>query len=145
MIQSIKFFECLIHNTCYIANTVGFPGSSAGKESTCNTGDPGLIPGSERPSGEGLGYPLQYSWASLVTQSIKNLPAMLETWVWSLGSEDALEKGKVAHYSILTWRIPWTEEPDRLESMGSQRVGHNWGLGPQFPKKCLDLIPFWGN
>ena len=59
----------------------GFPGSSAGKESTCNAGDPGSIPGLGRSVGAGLGYPLQYSWASLVAQLVKNLPAMWETWV----------------------------------------------------------------
>ena len=85
-----------------------FPDSSVGKESTCNAGDPGLIPGLERSSGEGTGYPLQYSWASLVAQLVKNLPAMQETWVRSLGWEDPLEKGKATHSSILAWRIPWT-------------------------------------
>ena len=55
---------------------VGFPGSSVGKESTCNAGDPGSIPGSERSAGEGIGYPLQYSWAPLVVQLVKNPPAM---------------------------------------------------------------------
>ena len=59
----------------------GFPGSSVGKESTCNAGDPGSIPESGRSPGEGIGYPLQYSWASLVAQLVKNLPAMQETWV----------------------------------------------------------------
>ena len=59
----------------------GFPDSSAGKESTCSTGDPGSIPGLGRSAGEGIGYPLQYSWASLVAQLVKNLPAMQETWV----------------------------------------------------------------
>ena len=59
----------------------GFPDSSVGKESTCNAGDPGLIPGSRRSTGEGIGYPLQYSWASLVAQQVKNLPEMQETWV----------------------------------------------------------------
>ena len=59
----------------------GFPGSSAGKESTCNAGDPGSIPGLGRSPGEGIGYPLQYSWVSLVAQMVKNLPAMWETWV----------------------------------------------------------------
>ena len=54
------------------------------------------------------GYPLQYSWASLVAQLVKNLPAMQETWVQSLGWEDPLEKGKATHSSILAWRIPWT-------------------------------------
>ena len=60
---------------------VGFPHSSVGKESACNAGDPGLIPGSGRSSGEGLGYQLQYSWASLVAQLAKNPSAMWETWV----------------------------------------------------------------
>ena len=63
---------------------MGFPGSSAGKESTCNVGEPGSIPGLKRSSGEGIGYPLQYSWASLVAQIVKNLPAVQETWVQSL-------------------------------------------------------------
>ena len=86
----------------------GFPDGSAGKESTCNAGDPGLIPGSGRSPREGIGYPVQYSWVSLVAQLVKNPPAMWETWVWSLGWEDPLEKGKVTHSSILAWRIPWT-------------------------------------
>ena len=77
-----------------------FPDSSVGKESACNAGDPGSIPGSGR-SGEGIGYPLQYSWASLVAQLVKNLPAMQETWIRSLGWEDPLEKGKATHSSIL--------------------------------------------
>ena len=59
----------------------GFPGSLAAKESACNVGDPGSIPGSGRSPGEGIGYPLQYSWASLVTQMVKNPLAMQETWV----------------------------------------------------------------
>ena len=58
-------------------------------------------------------------------QMVKNLPAMQETQVQSLGWEDSLEKGMAIHSSILAWRIPWTEEPGRLQSMGSQRVGHN--------------------
>ena len=65
-------------------------------------------------------------WASLVAQMVKNLPAIRETQVWSLGWEDPPEKGMATHSSILAWRIPWTEEPGRLQSMGSQRVGHNW-------------------
>ena len=87
---------------------LGFPHSSVGKESTCNAGDPGSIPGLGRSPGEGVGYPLQYSWASLVAQLVKNLPAMWETWVRSLGWEDPLEKGKATHSSVLAWRIPWT-------------------------------------
>jgi len=79
-----------------------------GKESTCNAGFPGSIPGSGRPPGERIDYPLQYYWASLMAQLVKNLPAMQETWVQSLGWEDLLEKGKATHSSILAWRIPWT-------------------------------------
>ena len=71
-----------------------FHDSSGGKESVCNAGDPGLIPGLERSAGEGIGYPLQYYWASLVAQLVKNLPAMQETGVRSLGWENPLEKGK---------------------------------------------------
>ena len=87
---------------------MGFPHSSVGKESTCNAGDPSLIPGPGRSPGEGIGYPLQYFGASLVAQLVKNLPAMQETPVRFLGWEDPLEKGKVTHSSILAWRIPWT-------------------------------------
>ena len=72
---------------------MGFPGSSAGKESACNVGDPSSIPGSERSPGEGIGYPLQYSWASLLAQLVKNPPAMQETPVQFLGQENSLEKG----------------------------------------------------
>ena len=63
--------------------------------------------------------------ASLVVQTVKNLPAMQETQVCSLGQENPLEKEMAAHSSVLAWRIPWTEEPGRPQSMGSQRVGHN--------------------
>jgi len=80
------------------------PDSSVGKVSTCNAGDPSLIPGSGRSAGEGIGYPLQYSWASLVAQLVKNLPEVWETWVQSLGWEDPLEKGKATHSSIMAWR-----------------------------------------
>ena len=74
-------------------------------------GDPGSIPGLRRSAGEGIGYPLQYSWASLVAQLGKNLPAMWETWVCSLGWEDPLGKGKATHCSILAWRISWLYSP----------------------------------
>ena len=86
----------------------GFPDSLVGKESACNAGDPGLIPGSGRSTGEGIGYPVHYSWASLVAQLVKIPPAMQETWVRSLGWEDPLEKGKATHARILAWRTPWT-------------------------------------
>ena len=74
-------------------------GSSAGKESACNEADPYLIPGSGSSPGEGIGYPLQYSWVSLVAQLVKNLPVTWESWVQFLGWEDP-------HSSILAWRIP---------------------------------------
>ena len=90
------------------ASLMGFTDSSIGKESACNAGEPSSIPGSGRSTGEGTGYPLQYSCASLVAQLVKNPPAMWETWVRSLGWKDPLEKGKTTHSSILAWRIPWT-------------------------------------
>ena len=103
----------------------GFPGSSTGKESACNTGDPGSISGSERSPAEGIGYPLQYSWASLVAHMVKNLPTMWETWDLSLGQEEPLEESMATHSSILAWRIPRTEKSGRLQTTGSQRVGHD--------------------
>ena len=82
-----------------------FPDSSVGKESACNAGDPDSIPGSGRSAGEGIVYPLQYAWASLVAQLVKNPPAMHETWVQSLGWEESLEKRKATHSRIVPWRI----------------------------------------
>ena len=64
-------------------------------------------------------------WVSQVTQTVKNLPVMLETWVRSLDGEDPLEKGMATHSNILAWRIPWTEEPGGLQSIGLQRVGRD--------------------
>ena len=84
-----------------------------------------MIPESGRCAGEGMGYPLQYSWASLGTQLVKNLPAMWETWVQSLDWEDPLEKEIATQSSTLAWKIPWMEEPGELQSMGLQRVGYN--------------------
>ena len=87
------------------------------------------------------------NWASLVAQRLKPLPAMWETWVRSLGREDPLEKEMATHSSILAWRIPWTEEPGGLQSMESQRVGHDWAvwiLGRQTvikPSSCLCILP----
>ena len=78
-----------------------------------------------RESIEGLEVPKSGSGASLVAQSVKNLPAMQETQVRSLGWEDRLEKEMVTHPSILVWRVPWTEEPGGLQSMGVERVGHD--------------------
>ena len=82
-----------------------------------------MIPGSGRSAGEGIGYPLQYTWVSLVVQLVNNPPTMRETWDGSLGWEDPLEEGMATHSRILAWRIPWTEEPGGLQSTGLQRVG----------------------
>ena len=101
---------------------MGFPGSLAGKESAGDVGDPSSITGSGSPLGEGISYPLQYSWSSLVAQMVKSRPAIQETWVWSLGWEDPLEKGMATHSSSLAWEIPWTEEPVRLQSMRSKEL-----------------------
>ena len=88
---------------------LGFPGGSVGKESASNAGDLGSVLGLGRSPGEGTDYPLLYSWASLVAQMVKNLPAMWETWVQFLGHEVPLEKGKVTHFSILglLWWLRW--------------------------------------
>ena len=99
-----KTKNCFLYHIVAFVN--GLPGSSVGKESACNSGDPSSIHGLGRSAGEGIGYPLQDSWVSLVAQLVKNLSAMRETWVQSLGWEDPLEKGKATHSSILAWRIP---------------------------------------
>ena len=138
------------------SSILGLPCGSAGKESTCNAGDVGSIPGLGRSPGEEKGYPLQYScmvnsmdytvheshkesdttewlsWASLLAHLVKHLPVMRENQVGSQGWEDPLEKEMATHSSILTWKIPWTEEPCRLQSMGSQRVGHDWATSLSF-------------
>ena len=119
---NIQFLLCaLLFYVFYVFDVYFiFPDISVGKESTCNAGDPSLIPESRRSTGEGIGYALQCSWASLMAQLVKNLPPMPETWVLSLGWKDPLEKGKATHSSILAWRIP-----RNVQSMGSQRVGHD--------------------
>ena len=96
----------------------GFTGSSVGKESICNAGDPGLIPGLGRSTGEGVGYLLQHSWVSLVVQLVNNPLAVWKTWVQSLG----WWVGKIP------WRREWLSTPVFWpgEFQESQRVGHNW-------------------
>ena len=86
------------------------PGSSVGEESACNAGDSSFIPVWGRSTGEGIGYPFQYSWSFLVAWLVKNLPAMRETWVRALAWEDPLEKEMAIHSSTIAWKIPWTEE-----------------------------------
>ena len=105
-VSSIFYFLTHIVNSYILEISPGFPDSSVGKESICNAGDPGLIPGLRRSPGEGTGCPLQHSWAPLVAQSVKNWPAMQEIWVQSLGWEDLLEEGMATHSSIIAWRIP---------------------------------------
>ena len=121
--------------------THSFPCGSAGKESACSVGDLGPIPGLGRSLGERKGHPLHSSvlensmacrsglplkkklyWASLVAQPVERLPAIQGTWVWSLGTEDPVEKEMAIHSSIFAWKIRWMEEPGMLQSMGSQRV-----------------------
>ena len=114
------FYICLFIYVCIYLHThthtlslplsLSLSLSSAGKESACNVGDPSSIPGSGRAPEEGMGYPLQYSWVSLVAQMVKNLPTMLETWVRSLGWEDPLEEGMATYSHILAWRIPMDRE-----------------------------------
>ena len=139
----------------FLFATRGFPDGSVGKESSWNAGDPSSIPGSGRFPGEGIGYPLQYSWTSLVAKLVKNPPAMRETRVWSLGWEYPPEKGKATHSSIMAWRIPWTvwgcKESDTTEWL-SQGLAYNSCLILYCPKKqtsnwklpkrfCSNLLP----
>ena len=94
-----------------------------------------MIPGLGRSAGEGVGYPLQYSWASLVAQLVKNPPAVRETWVQSLGGEDPLEKGKGTHSGILAWRILmlnldfqriWTNRKECIKNSSLHLPGYTW-------------------
>ena len=101
---------------------MGFPHSSVGKESTCNAGDSSSIPGLGRSAGEGIGYPLKYTWASLVAQLVKNPPAVQETWLRSLGWEDLLEKEKAAGAKLLQ-SCPTLCDPIDGNPSGSPSLG----------------------
>ena len=122
------------------------------------------IPWAEEPGGlQSIGpWRVRHSWAlcfetkvlciplsmaSLVAQTVKCLPTVRETWVRSLSREDPLEKEMATHSSILAWRIPWTEDPGRLQSMRSERVGHDWAISHHFTSKhllpCDSLPPFF--
>ena len=100
---------------------MGFHVSSVGKESAFNAGDPGSIPGLGGSPGEGIGYPLQYSWASLVAQLVKNLLTMQETWVWALGWEDSPGEG-------ISYSLQYSGLENSVDYIvhGSGRVRHNW-------------------
>ena len=117
-----------------------FPGSSAGKESTCNAGDPGSIPGSGRSPEEGTGFSLQCSWASLVAQTVKNLSAVKETWVQFLDWEDPLERAWQPTPVFLPGESPWTEEPGGLQSMGLQRVRHDLAAKHSIAQQIMTYI-----
>ena len=112
--------DCIFSDlkTCFdFCIYMGFLGSSAGKESSFNAGDPGSIPGLGRFTGEGIGYPLQFSWASLVAQLVKNPPAMRETWIQSLGWEDPPGEGN-------GYPLQFSDPENSMDySMGLQRVG----------------------
>ena len=108
-----------------ISDYLGFPDSSAGEQSACNAGDPSSIPGLGRSAGEGIGYPLQSAWASLVAQLVKNPPTMWETWVRSLNWKILWRRAWKPTPEFLPGESPWTEEPSRLQCMGLQRVGHD--------------------
>ena len=99
-------FICCLPLLC----VVGFPGRSAGKESACNAREASSISRSGRSPGNGIGYPLQHSWASLMAQMVNNLHAMWKTWAQPLGKEDPLEESMATHSVILAWRIPTDRE-----------------------------------
>ena len=101
---------------CILMAASGFPGSSAGKESACNAGDPGSISSLGRSPGEGTGSSLQDSQASLVTQTVKNPPAVQKTWIQSLGWEDPSRRVWQPTPVFLPGESPWTEEPGGVQS-----------------------------
>ena len=111
-----------VHKLC----SAGFPGSSTGKESACSAGDTGSMPGLGRFPGEGIAHPLQYSWASLVAQMVKNRLQCerpgFDPWVGKIPWRRAWQPTPV----LLPGESPWTEESGKLQSMGSQRVEHDW-------------------
>ena len=113
------------HTHTYIYTYLTVPGSSAGKESACNVGDPNSIPGLGQSPGEGIGYPLQYYWASLVAQMVKNPPIIWETWVQSMDLEDPQEEGMVTQSKILAWRLAMDRGAWKATVHGLQRFGHD--------------------
>ena len=116
-------------------DTWGLPGGPAGKESACNAGNPGSIPGLGRSPGEVIGYPLQYSWASPVAQVVKNRPTMWETWVGKIRWRRAGQPTPV----FLPGESPWTEGPGGVQPRGSQRVGHDGATKPSTGRKTEDI------
>ena len=131
-------FIYFVNNTLYW----GFLGSSVGKESACNAGGCGSIPGLKRSPGEGIGHPLQFTWASLVTQTIKNLLAMRETWVWSLGWEHPLKEGMAIHSTILVWRMPINRGTWWATVQGITKSWHDWVTKHSTVAYCTDYYNF---
>ena len=130
-----------------ISCCASFPDSSVGKESVCNAGDTSSDLGLGRSPGEGIGYPLQYSWASLVAHLVKNLPVMWETWFPSLGWEYPLEKGKATPSSHLAWRIPWTCIGHWVTESGTEWLSLSPASNPTLwseGKPQLCLLGLWG-
>ena len=112
-----------------VVSTDCFPGSSADKEFPCNAGDPSVIPRSARSPGEGIGCPLQYSWASLVAQAVKNPPAMQDAWVQSLGWEDPWRREKVPTPVFLPGEFHGQEEPRRQATVPGVAKSRTWLSG----------------
>ena len=136
--EEILCWQWLIFTWCNNPNSPhSFSHSSVGKESACNAGDPSSTLGSGRSAGEGTGYPLQYFWASLVAQLVKNLPAMWKTWVWFLGLVRSPGEGKgyPLQYSGLENSMDWIV-------MGSQRVRQDWATFTFVPRGSL--VPWPG-
>ena len=131
----------LDHQLVHFSEVMGFPGSSAGKIFSCNAGNPSSIPWSER---------IPWKRDRLCTPVFLGFPggsdgkesaATRKTWVRSLGQEDPLEKEMATHSSVLAWRIPWTEEPGGLQSVGSQRVGHNLATKQKQEARIVQRVP----
>ena len=118
-----RCFECLVNKIFTTHNPLQFHSHKDCGHHTLPPQDPGLVPQHLH-----FNHHLSESWtgASLVAQMVKCPPTKRETWVWSLGRKDPLEKEMATHSSTLAWKIPQEEEPGRLQYMGSQRVGHNW-------------------
>ena len=119
---------------------MGFPGSSAGKESTYNAGDPGWFLGQNRVPREGIGYPLRYSWASLVVQTVKNPPAKRETLVRSWVGKTPWRRAWKSIQVFLPEESPGTEEPGSLQSMRLQRVRHDWATKHSIAQTYIPCI-----
>ena len=122
----------------------GLPDSSIGKESTCNAGDPSSITGLGRSPGEGIGYPLQYSWVPLVAQLVKNLPAMQETQVRSWGLEDPLEKEIARQYPCLENLMDRGAWWAAVQWVARSWMTHTLQLVKNPPAKQETPVPFLG-